>query len=365
MKTISTFLLLLVASIVHAYDFEVNGIYYNIKSLSELTAEVSHNGMNSYSGNVEIPNYVEYNGKNLKITGIGQKAFYYCENLESIKISEYIEEIGNSAIGACPKLTILNIPASVKTIGGGAASGCVGIKSLNVPSTVEIIGENAFSGCTGLETLTIENGVTTIGMSAFYGCTSLTSIIIPKSVLSVGTTAFRNCSNLKEVIIEDGDEILEVGNTQPWYNVKLQNIHIGRNIKRAKSNYYFSWSLKNAKKITVGKNVSDLWWLLPEDTEVFQLECETPPTARSFSNTEYVNASLIIPAGSKELYMQTEPWKNFWNVTEAGTTCIEDVKNIGSNNGDTYLINGIKGNKSVCGPQIMRSISGKNIKVIK
>ena len=53
------------ASSVNAYDFEVGGFYYNILSLSELTAEVTcsgeedeyNNNTATYSGDIVIPKH--------------------------------------------------------------------------------------------------------------------------------------------------------------------------------------------------------------------------------------------------------------------------------------------------------------------
>ena len=42
-----------------AYDFGVDGIYYNLVSASDLTVEVTR-GDNYYSGNVIIPSTINY-----------------------------------------------------------------------------------------------------------------------------------------------------------------------------------------------------------------------------------------------------------------------------------------------------------------
>lgn len=46
---------------VSAYDFEVDGIYYNITSFNDKTVEVTVGDVNySYSGNIVIPSSVQY-----------------------------------------------------------------------------------------------------------------------------------------------------------------------------------------------------------------------------------------------------------------------------------------------------------------
>ena len=53
-------LLILCSSSVWAYDFEVDGIYYNITNETNKTVEVT-DGENKYTGNVVIPSTVTYN----------------------------------------------------------------------------------------------------------------------------------------------------------------------------------------------------------------------------------------------------------------------------------------------------------------
>ena len=79
MKTFKTKLLtiaLLLCSIsASAYDFEVDGIYYNITSSENLTVEVTDYYYKPYRGTVIIPNTVEYRGKTYSVTSIGDDAF--------------------------------------------------------------------------------------------------------------------------------------------------------------------------------------------------------------------------------------------------------------------------------------------------
>ena len=66
MKTIKhlliTIAMLLCSTTANAYDFEVDGIYYNIISATDLTVEVTK-GENKYTGKVIIPSNVVYKSK--------------------------------------------------------------------------------------------------------------------------------------------------------------------------------------------------------------------------------------------------------------------------------------------------------------
>ena len=71
-----TMLSLLWGQRVIAYDFEVNGIYYNLNS-SYLTATVTF-GDTPYKGDVIIPDYVTYKGKTMAVKLVGESAFANC-----------------------------------------------------------------------------------------------------------------------------------------------------------------------------------------------------------------------------------------------------------------------------------------------
>ena len=75
---------------INAYDFEAGGLYYNITD--EKHVELTYNnekhdaGVGSYSGTVEIPEFVTNgnDGKEYLVIGIGNEAFRFSNDLESI-----------------------------------------------------------------------------------------------------------------------------------------------------------------------------------------------------------------------------------------------------------------------------------------
>ena len=103
MKQHPTFALICVLSLfvnlqVFSHDFEVDGIFYNY-NLDDGTAIVTSEyedvySTRSYTGDMTIPNSVSINGRTLKVTAIGNHAFWHCENLKSVKLPETITSIG-------------------------------------------------------------------------------------------------------------------------------------------------------------------------------------------------------------------------------------------------------------------------------
>ena len=218
------------------YDFEVDGIYYNIVNGNE--ASVTNKDGNSlknpcYSGALAIPATVTYNGVTYSVTSIGTSAFAY-SGLTSINIPNSITSISVYAFKDCSGLTSVSIGNSVTEIDEFAFQGCSGLTGIvvasgnptydsrnncnaiiettdnklilgcmntTIPNSVTTIGSFAFSGCSGLTSIDIPNSVTSIRRHAFSGCSGLTSIDIPNSVTSIAWDAFSNCSGLTRIDI--------------------------------------------------------------------------------------------------------------------------------------------------------------------
>ena len=195
---------------VHAYDFQVDGIYYNIISSTNLTVGVTYHSRtyHAYRGTVTIPSTVTFKGETYNVTSIGQGAFAYCDNLTEIIIPEGVTSIGEGAFRDCSNLTNITTPESVTSIGDSSFGGCSSLTSIIIPKGVTSIGYNAFGGCSSLTSIIIPKGVTSIGYYAFRDCSSLTNITIPESVTSIGNSAFRNCSSLTNITIPDSVTII-------------------------------------------------------------------------------------------------------------------------------------------------------------
>lgn len=171
-KTLLTAVLLSLCASVSAYDFTVDGLYYNIVSLEDLTCEITYGDKvdeyhGTYSGDIVIPETVTYNNKTLTVVKIGENAFYYCSELSSV---------------------------------------------------------------------TIPNTVTYIDSEAFEECGAITSITIPSSVTYIGRMAFNECKSLNNIVFEDGDKTLEweyysYNNCAIFDGCPIDSLYIGRNFR--------------------------------------------------------------------------------------------------------------------------------------
>ena len=191
---------------------QIGDLYY-ILNTQEKTAEVTyHNNDNkqhyyeNYSGltTANIPDSVVYNGETFIVTGIGDSAFYNCQDLKSITIPKSITYVG---INAFTKYNSYGNYCGIDTIVWNAKN-CDDLYSAPFPSQydvqgnkysyvqsftfgdeVEVIPAYLCSELKNLKTITIPNSVTSIGSFAFSDC-SISELTIPSGVQYIGIHAF-------------------------------------------------------------------------------------------------------------------------------------------------------------------------------
>ena len=202
---LTLFVLAFTGTTLSAYDFEVDGIYYNINGNE---ATVTYESMYSsvvYSGDVTIPETVTYNGTTYPVTAIGDHAFEGSW-LSSIDIPNSVTSIGRYAFCGIGSMTSITIPNSVTTIGDWASYGSGGLRWIDISyASITSIGEGVFSECYYLTEIEIPHSVTSIGNQAFDGCVHLTHVTIPNSVTSIGDYVFLRCIGLESIQVESGN----------------------------------------------------------------------------------------------------------------------------------------------------------------
>lgn len=101
--------------VANAYDFQVDGIYYNITSTNTVEVTYKDSNYSSYSGEVVIPCAVAFNNQAFVVTAVGDSAFFNSQ-VWCVTLPEYVTSIGDAAFYGCciEKITCLsNNPPSV------------------------------------------------------------------------------------------------------------------------------------------------------------------------------------------------------------------------------------------------------------
>lgn len=176
------------------------------------------------------------------VSSIPEKAFYGCNRIKSVTLSESIKNIAGNAF-FCSSLekvnftgtvsqwcninfadaianplfygnnfyindvlvTELDIPDDITEIKNYAFTSAYCIEKLNFSDSVTTVGTNAFANCKGLTELEISDGITSLGANAFNGCHSITEITIGKGLSSIGDCALQRTGGELSSITVDED----------------------------------------------------------------------------------------------------------------------------------------------------------------
>ncbi len=280
------------------------GAFYGCKSLISITIpdSVTSIGKDAFYGckienaiipTIAIPYITKSNLKVVIITSgesIGSSAFWDCDSLTSIVISDNVTSIGKYAFYTCSSLTSVTIGGGVTSIGDGAFEYCSSLEKVNYAETIDSwvqiefgncysnplyyaknlyindvlcdftnvvlttatkISSYAFSNCSSLTSITIPDSITSIGDGAFSNCTSLTSVVIGDNVTSIGDGAFSNCSSLTSVVI--GDNVTSIGDYTFHNCDSLKDIEISNSVTSIGVEAFYCCA--SLKSLTIGKNV--------------------------------------------------------------------------------------------------------------
>lgn len=229
----------------------VGGLYYLLKGTTDDTREATvtsiYGGKNTsldaknvaqyYSGTINIPETIIYDGNKYTVRKVGSYAFN-CENeLQSIYIPRTVTEVEPHAAIKAEKLNRVNVAdeSELVNIGEEAFKCCTGLKRFTFDGTslkMNSIDKAAFRECTALERFTWMGNTTvkTIGHSAFYDCPALEKVLWNgKSELkTIQDYAFFKCISLNN--FEMPNTTLSVGNSSFRYNASLTNIHLSTSL---------------------------------------------------------------------------------------------------------------------------------------
>lgn len=190
--------------------------------IPEGVTEIATGSLKNYYDLQEV-----YMPDSLKV--IGEKTFFYCERLKTVKFSKNLEAIKEDAFGKCFSLKDITLPDSIKEIQKGAFYSCDSLQSINIPKSLKKIEKMAFSYCNELDNIFIPENIETIGDSAFYSCKGLNNIKIAEGVKNIDTSAFFSCGQLSNINIPS--TVKSIGSNAFSYCVNLKNIELSEGLQ--------------------------------------------------------------------------------------------------------------------------------------
>lgn len=338
----------LVSIRVSAYDFQIDGFYYNIIGNDQV--EVT-SGDTMYSGQLSIPGSVTYNGVSYTVTRIGKSAFRGCINLRDVTISKEIslidshafrdctslrsvmmqdgvKEISTSAFSGCSYLESLTLSNSITKIGDFAFFNCSGLSSLPLPEQLVTIGKSVFSGCSGLISISLPDNVSTIGDHAFGDCLGITEVTIPQNVTSAGSELFSGCNNLVSINVDSRNTVYDSRDNSNAIIETLSNTLVNGCKSTTIPNsvtrigYAAFSNCKSLSSITIPKSITsigssafvgctNLRSVISEVKVPFEI------SSNVFPSDAYSKGTLTVSIGTIEAYKSTNYWNSFSNIVEA------------------------------------------------
>lgn len=367
--------LIQVKLLLHAYDFNVDGICYNILDENDKTAEVTCfiGGIPYYTGDIVIPETVSYNNETYDVTSIGWYAFMD-SSPTSVRIPNSVTTIKGQAF-FMSGITKISIPKSVISIGQHAftqsklqsltiedgddelefessSSGLdysfegVDLKTIYIGRNISYPSLSPFYRNT-MEKVTIGNKVTKISDGMFFGCKKIKEIKIPNSITWIGLSAFSE-SRLKTLVFEDGNKDLFITASKnnyirtPFNLCTIDSLYLGRNVL-AEAGYrtydiflgatinsiFIGWGVtiipnglflycSDINKLYLTNNIVDTGYDSFSCLRIKDIYCYStrviPVNSRTFFDLNVSAPTLHVPFSAIDKYKKNSIWGTFENI---------------------------------------------------
>ena len=238
----------------------------------------------------------------------GTAVFQECLNLRKVTFAKGTTRIPDRIFFGCTALRTIIIPDEVTEIGSGAFAGCESLSTLHLPASLEVINDRMFRGCP-LRELEIPVSVKEVGEDA------LLATLLTKLTVAKGNNTFDSRDNCNAIIrtadntmvaATNGTFIPESVDTIAGHAfVELEGIRsvtLPKNLKRVKTEAFM-----NVDYLTVVTSyIENPAGVLEENAFASWSEEDGP----------YNNATLYVPAGTKDLYQSDNEWGRFIHIVE-------------------------------------------------
>ncbi len=184
---------------------QIDGIWYEYDNdIAIVSQNIDEDLKDKY---IKIPEKIkDSDGYSHRVTKIENGAFFGCEKLEAIEISDSVEEIENNAFSGCVNLKLVKLPNKLTKIERCLFFECTNLQTLVIPDSVKSIGDDAFWCCENLTDLILPESLEKLGENVFGFCEKLTSLFIPASVTEINSKALTHRSSFESLEV-DGENV--------------------------------------------------------------------------------------------------------------------------------------------------------------
>lgn len=321
-KALLSFLLILFCVLTSsAYDFEVDGIGYNISSLKDKTAYVSQL---LSTGNIIIPETVVYNNYTFTVDSLG--SLFDSKRTESITLSKRIKTVTGLILYGSGTASFKVDPESPYMASVDGVLYSKDMKRLisypmykadtefTIPETVTSIDDYSFGANHFLLRLIFNDNIEELPENFLYSMNysgSLSYLKLSDKIKKIGNS-ISSATDLEELVLpkdlQDGNAVSISSsklNTVTISNSNIANYSYGSYLTKT---YLFSSSFNGIKNLHV------------KDSNPVAL------TDGIFDDGDYFTMKLYVPKGAKTKYQEASGWSKFFNITEEDTTPEEEEK---------------------------------------
>lgn len=163
--------------------------------------EVQYKGGRFASGAVVIPDKINVEGKNYKVTSLAAGTFQNNKSITSVKIGKYVTSIGKNTFKGCKKLKSVKFGTAITSIRASAFENCIKLNSVTIGENVKTIGSKAFYGSKQLKKIIIKSKkLKTVGNNAIGGINKKATIKVPKNKIKNYKKLFKSKTGFKKTM---------------------------------------------------------------------------------------------------------------------------------------------------------------------
>ena len=263
--------------------------------------------------------------KDSQLTSIGNSAFKYTTNLQSIEIPASVTKIEQKAFHSSAITSVKFLGKNVETFGQAVFTNRSKLANVTLPSELTSIPDFTFATTTALKNLNVPSAVKTIGVSSFNKSVITTLDLSKTQVKNIANSAFAYTSSLQTIQLP---KLLETIEINAFFSSGLTSISIPKtvtNISKAVDGNLAGSFQKCTSLASVTFEDNNSKELVARNLTIGQFTFSgcTSLTKLIFpSRTKVIEANAINGSGVKTVTFEGSGNPEIWKNTFAGTSSL-------------------------------------------